>query len=342
MEAPVDVYGNAQAIHPERRSLEIYQNDIQRNMLGGYQTFGRRIGQRGYEPFALPADQFMRTMKGRVGRGMTLPGGWRQRPSAFGLQETERKSAFSSYGGFGQRRSPYAPGDPEGALARKRSLIAATSSTAPIERSRLSQGGLGSLRFPIAQTPFQAPPAAVDGQSPPDGVPKPDSDSLSRFLTSGSEVLHKKAQTEGWKQFEAGDYRAAVRTFESAAMLDENDMESQIGEIFSYVAIGSLQAGSASLKALLRRDLNPFAHDISMNKRFGDAYVAQQVRLSAMGIAESSEQSAERKALAVFVLWYMDGHDDALRAARLLAAQDSNKNFAQWPELMQAARKKQP
>ncbi len=340
MVAPVDFYGNAQTLHPERRPLDIFQNDVQKKILGGYQTLNRPLNQRGFgAAFALPSDQFMKTMAGRQRPGFALPGTWQQRPGAFGLQYRERKAAFSSYGGFGQRRSPYAPGDAEGLFARKRSLIAATGSTAPIERSKLNRGGLGSIRFPIAQTPFQAAqPSGPEAADPTDGSNnKQIQNSLTRFLTSESQVLHDRAQSEGWKQFEAGDYRAAIRTFESAAMLDENDAVARIATVFSYVTIGSFRAAYFSLNELRRRDENLFAHDVSMQGKFGIGTMAQQVRLTAQGMAEASEQSVEMKALAIFVLWYMDGKDDALRAARSLAGKDANRTFADWPVLIQKA-----
>lgn len=343
MATPVDFYGNAQALHPERRPLEIFQNDVQKRILGGYQSLNRQLGQRGYgTSFALPSDQFMRTMAGRLRPGYAMPGSWQQRPGAFGLRERERKAAFSSYGGFGERRNPYAPGDAEGLFSRKRNLIAATGSTAPIERSKLNRGALGSMRFPIAQTPFQAPqPTAVDPADPA-GAPAEPQSSLTKFLTSESQVLHNRALAEGWKQFQAGDYRAAVRTFESAAMLDEKDAEARIGSVFGYVALGSFRAAYFSLEAIRRRDLNIFRYDVPMTARFGDPIRAQQVRLTAQGMAEASEQSVEMKALAIYVLWYMDGKDDALRAAKLLTSKDANRAFSDWPGLMQAALQTQP
>ncbi len=338
MVAPVDLYGNAQTLHPERRPLDIFQNEVQRQGLGGYQSYNRSINQRGYgSSFALPADQFMKTMAGRRRPGFSLPGSWQRQPNALGLQEREKKSAFGSYGGFGQRRSPYVAGDAEGVIARKRSLISATGSTAPVERSKLNRGGLGSARFPIAQTPFQAQPPAtgsnVDSVTGAGGSPN----TLSRFLTSESQVLHDRALSEGWKQFEAGDYRAAIRTFESAAMLDEKDAVARIAALFGYVSIGSFRSAIATLDEMRRRNTNMFDSDLSMKSRFGDATRAQQVRLAAQGMAESSEHAADMKALAIFVLWYMDARDDAVRAAKSLAAHDQARSFADWPGLMQAA-----
>ncbi len=337
MIAPLDIYGNAQALHPERRALDVFQNDVQRQMLGAYQAYNRPVSQRGFgTSFALPSDQFMKTLLGRLRPGAAMPSTWQQRPSPFGLQERERKSAFSSYGGFSTRRSPYASGDAEAALTRKRSLIAANSSTAPIERSMFNNGRLGTIRFPVAQTPFQAAqnptasPTAQNGDAD-------NQESLDKYLVSESQVLHDRAQAEGWKQFRAGDYRGAIRTFESASMLDEKDAESRIGEVFCYVSLGSFRAAFLSLNAIQTRDDNPFRYDFSMTDKFGDIAQAQQVRLLAQGIAEASEQGSEMKALGIHVLWYMGAKDDALRAARALAAKEPNRSFSNWPKLMQAA-----
>lgn len=337
MVAPADLYGNAQPIHPDRRPLDIFQNEVQRQALRGYQTYNRPLNQRGYGTgFALPSDQFMKTMAGRRPLGYTQPGSWQQRPSAFGLQERERKSAFSSYGGFSQRRSAFAPGDAEGAFARKRSLIAATGSTAPIERSKLNRGRLGSTRFPVAQTPsLDQQPFAAPSVDPTTGSTESPS-SLGKFLTNETQVLHDRAVSEGWNEFQANDYRAAVRSFESAAMLDDNDSEARIAALFCYVSIGSFRSAYVALEILRRRDSNIFGHDLSMTARYGDASRAQQVRLTAQAMAESSEQGIEMKALAIFVLWYMDRRDDALRAAKSLVGREAKHSFANWPELMQA------
>jgi hypothetical protein len=43
-------------------------------------------------------------------------------------------------------------------------------------------------------------------------------------------------------------------------------------------------------------------------------------------------------AMYIFVLWYLDERDDALRAAESLAKQAPAKAYASWPEKMRAAR----
>lgn len=275
----------------------------------------------------------MRTML--KGTRPTVPGLMQQRRSASGLPERERKSAFKAYGGFGERRSSFAPGDPEGIFARKRSLIAATGSTAPIERSKLNRGFLGTVRFPIAQTRFQASTPDVPEALQQDQVDSPPK-SLDEFLASESRVLHDRARSEGWKHFQANDYRSAIRAFGSAAMLDESDFESRIGQVFSYVALGSFRAAILSLDEIARRDLNIFDHDLAMPDRFDSSTHAQQIRLMAQGMAEASEQGSEIKALSIYVLWFLDAKDDAMRAAKSLA--DKEPRTANWPKLMQAAK----
>lgn len=338
MTSPVDVYGNAQTIHPERRSLDVYQNETQRQILGGYQTLGQRIGQRGYEAFALPTDQFMKTMLGRQ-RGAGLPGSWQQRPSVFGLQGKDRKVAFRSYGGFGERRNPYATGDIEGVFARKRSIIAATGSTAPVERNQLSRGALGTLRFPIAQTPFDA---AKQQEVTKASEQQVQGDPLSKFLTSGTEVMHAQTKSEAWEHFRAGEFRPAIRSFETAAMLSETDGESRIGAIFGYVSIGSVRTAIVSLDSFYRDDPNLFGYSLSMTDKYGEPTLAQQIRLSVLSLAQSSDQPPEIIAMSVFVLWYLDSKDDALRAAKALAAIQGNQRFANWPMLMETAMKSSP
>lgn len=338
MTQPVDAYGNAQPIHPERRPLEIFSNEVQREMLRAYQTTGRRVNQRGPENrFALPSDQFMMAMAGRQRPTLRLPGVWQARPSLLGLRESERKAAFRSYGGFGDRRQRNELGDTQAALTRKRSLIAATGSTAPLERSRLLRGGPGSFQFPAIPSSAAPPSAiAIRPADPQDAVETPAQD-LNRFLTAESDVLKDRAVAEGWSQFRANDFRAAVRSFESATVLDDKDFEARLGAVASYLSLGSFRAAYAAMAVLARRDANLFRHDVSILGRFGDPMVAQQLKLQVMGAAEAADQSPEMSALAIFVLWYMDGKEDALRAARILASRPGGQFVAQWPQQMREA-----
>jgi len=118
-------------------------------------------------------------------------------------------------------------------------------------------------------------------------------------------------------------------------MLDPNDADSRIGEVFSYFALGSFRAAILSLDETMRRDPNVFDHDVSVTDRFASGAHAQQARLTAQSIAEASEQGLEMKGLAIYVLWFMDAREDAVRAAKALAEKDPRT--AHWPKLMQAA-----
>lgn len=337
---PVDLYGNAQALHPERRSLDVYQNEFQRLALTGYETF-QRTSQRGYgQPFALPSDRFMQSMAGRMRPNLAPLGVWKERPSPFGLQSREKRAAYSTYGGFGVRRRAYDPEDPEGLFARKRSLIAATGTIAPIERTKISAGRLGSYRYPTIRKSESGSlvPLPETLETPPVSDPV----ALSRYLTSGTQVLHDRAQAEGWAHFEAGDYRAAIRAFESACMLDENDAGARIGVVFGHFALGSFRAAYFALDSIHRREPNPFRYPVSMVSRFPEFAKRQQVRLTALSMAEGSEQGPEMRALAIYILWYMDARDDALRAARALSGLAPGGVLAKWPELMQSVLQQPP
>ncbi|MDO8632661.1 MAG: hypothetical protein Q7R41_19435, partial [Phycisphaerales bacterium] len=153
---PVDVYGNAQAFRPERRALDLYQNEVQRQALSGYLNSTRRIGQRGYgAPFALPGDLLSAAVNGYTG-AVFLRNAGRRPPAMNGVSDRERRLAYGSYGGFGERRSYYAAGDPTGLFARRRELITATGMNAPVERAMGRSGALPGLGWSVSRTPFLA------------------------------------------------------------------------------------------------------------------------------------------------------------------------------------------
>jgi hypothetical protein len=337
---PVDVYGNAQAYHPERRALDLYQNDAQRQALSGYLDFNRRTEQRGYgAPFALPGDLLSATVNGFTG-AVFLRNAGRHPPTVNGVSERERRLAYGSYGGFGERRSYYAPGDPTGLFARRRELITATGLNAPVERAMGRSGALPGLRWSVSRTPFLATEGPQpDSEQADDAAPKV---TLDERLSTEVIVLHSRTRAEGWAFFRDGDYRRAMRSLETAAMLDPQDYESRIGEIFCHLTIGAIRTAFALLMELERRDANPFRHALNVADRYGGVVAAQQVRLTAQGIAESAEQSPEANALNIFVLWYMDRRDDARRAARTLAGRAPERLYAAWPDKMRAATASSP
>ena len=332
---PADVYGNAQAYRPERRALDLYQNEVQRQALSGYLNFNRRTGQRGYgAPFALPGDLLAATVNGFTG-AVFLQNAGRRPPTINGVSDRERRLAFGSYGGFGERRSYYAAGDPTGLFARRRELITATGLNAPVERAMGRSGALRGLAWSVSRTPFLAPEVSQhDAEQAGDNAPQT---TLDERLSTEVNVLHARTQAEGWAFFRDGNYRRAMRSFETAAMLDPQDFESRIGEIFCHVTIGAVRTAFVLFVELDRRDPNVFQHAFPVADRYGGVVTAQQVRLTAQGIAESAERSAEANALHIFVLWYMDRRDDALRAARTLAGRASGRLYAAWPDKMRAA-----
>lgn len=332
MLTPLDAYGNVQAYRPESRALDIYQNDAQRMALSGYQDISRRLGQRGYGiQFALPGDLLAATVNRYTG-AVFLQSAGRRLPTIGGYYGRDRRSAFNSYGGFGQRHSYDKPGDPAAVFSRRQDLIMATGLNAPVERAMGRSGALRGLRWSVSQTPFLASEATEpDANQGDETIPKM---ALDERLSTQVDVLHARTRAEAWAFFRDADYRRAMRLFETAAMLDPTDMESRIGEIFSHVTIGSVRTAYTLVLELDRRDLNPFQHELNLADRYGSVAAAQQVRFTAQEIAETTEQSADANALYVFVLWYIDRRDDALRASGTLAARAADRSFAAWPDKM--------
>ncbi len=335
MLAPLDAYGNVQAFRPERRALDIYQNDYQRQALTSYLNVNRQFGQRGSErPFALPGDLLSATVNSYTG-AIFLQNPARRIPAMAGVSERERLQAFTRYGGFGDRHNYYRKGDPSGLFARRRQLIMATGLNAPIERALGIGGRLPGLHHSVSRTPFlESDVAASQAENNGESDTKV---TLDERLSTRADVLHAQSRSDAWSYFRDGHFRRAMRLFETAAMMEPEDYESWIGEVFCHVAIGSLRTAFVLLIELDRRDPNVYAHPLNVFDRFGNVIAAQRVRLSAQDIADSAEQPAEAKALHIFVLWYMDRRDDALRAARALAVQAPGRTWSAWPDKMRAA-----
>ena len=335
MLSPMDAYGNVQAFRPERRALDIYQNEYQRQALTSYLNVNRQFGQRGSGlPFALPGDLLSATVNSYTG-AMFLQNSARRIPSMAGVSEQERRQAFTRYGGFRDRRNYDRKGDPSGLFARRRQLIMATGLNAPIERAMGRSGGLPGLWYSVSRTPFlELDAAASQAEINEDTDTKV---TLDERLSTRADVLHAQSRSEAWSYFQDGDFRRAMRLFETAAMMEPEDYESRIGEFFCHVAIGSVRTAFVLLIELDRRDPNLYAHPLNVLDRFGNVIAAQRVRLSAQDVAESADQPAEANALHIFVLWYMDRRDDALRAARSLAVKAPGRIWGAWPEKMRAA-----
>ncbi len=334
MVRPLDAYGNVRGIRPDRRALDVYQNEVQRDVLTGYLNVNRRPDQFGRgSPFALPGD-LLATALDRY-TGAVFLRSLRPRTSSFGGSDRERREAFEQYGGFGDRRANRESDDPSGLLTRRRELILATGLNAPIERA-MSRGGAHSLmRWSVGRTPFlEAQQSGLDSlEHQPTDAPV----ALDDRLASRADLFYAKARQEGWASFRDADYRRAGRYFETASLLDPEDGESRIGEIFSHLSMDGVHTAFTLLQEFDRKEPNLFLYDMNVADQYAEAGTPLRLRLSAQSVAESSGHSIETTALFTFVLWYLDRRDDALRSARSLATRAPDRTFAAWPEKMTAA-----
>jgi len=318
--SPVDAYGNVQPILRDWRSLGgVYQNTTQRDILQNYRTFGNGPDdRRGYMPFTLPGDVW--AVAKRAASGTSAE------PSVRSAISPAKQRAFERYGGFGRRRQN---DNPSGALTRRYGLITASSLNAPVYRAISQNGGLVDVRSSLARTPF-INADVEDGEA--------EAPTLDDLLDRGDAAAQQRVGGEAWTLFREGQYRQATRAFESAITLEPLDFESRIGEVFCYLSVSATRTALALLGELVRRDINPFLHDLRMAERYGNVADVNQLRIQGRLWADAADQTAEANAMYLFVLWYLGEREDALRAAESLAKRAPAKAYASWPEKMRAAR----
>ena len=318
--SPVDAYGNVQPQLREWRALGgVYQNTTQRDFLQNYRTFGRGTeAPNGYLPFALPGDVWAVAMRAASGTSAE--------PRVKSALSPAKQRAFVRYGGFGKRRQN---DKPSAALTRRYGLIAGSSLNAPVYRAISQNGGLVDVRSSLARTPFiNADVEEGEAEAP----------TLDDLLDRGDAAAQQRAKGEAWTLFREGRYRRATRAFESAITLEPLDFESRIGELFCYLSVGATRTALALLGELVRRDVNPFQHDLGMVERYGNVADVNQLRIQGRRTADAADQGTEANAMYIFVLWYLEEREDALRAAESLAKRAPAKSYASWPEKMRAAR----
>lgn len=317
--SPVDAYGNVQPTLRDWRSLGgLYQNTTQRDILQNYRTFGRGPDdRRGYMPFTLPSDAWAVALRAASGTSAE--------PSVRSALSPAKQRAFERYGGFGRRRQN---DKPSAVLTRRYGLIAGSSLNAPVYRAISKGSGLVDVRSSLQRTPFfDAKDAEVEAETP----------TLADLLDRGDAAAQKRAVGEAWALFREGKYRPATRAFESAITLEPLDFESRIGEVFGYLSVGSTRTALVLLGELVRRDINPFQHDLDIADRYGNVADVNQLRILGRRWADAADQTAEANSMYIFVLWYLGEREDALRAAESLAKRAPAKAYASWPEKMRAA-----
>ena len=322
---PTDAYGNVQPVETQWRSVGSFRNPVEREALTGYQTSTRRYGQRsGGEPFALPNDVWSVSRLSATGT--------QDRPSVKSALSTAKRRAFEKYGGIARRRQKDEEGNTGDVLARKSGLLNAYSLNAPIYRAMTRPKGIVDLKSSVGRTPFLGTDLPV-GTEPP---------TLEQQLDRTSDAEYQRIRREAWTLFHDGDYRRSIRTFETAITLSPDDVEARIGEIFAYLTLGSRRTAAALFIELLRRDENPFRHELRMRERFGTVADPNTLQLQAGLLSRDEVQNVDTNALFTFALWYLGQPDDAIRAAEALARRAHNRPYALWPAKMNAVRGASP
>lgn len=318
METPVDAYGNARPLYRERRDIGLFQNEVQREALRGYQDLARRENRRGGEfPFALAGDFSPRFRN--LAPIDPLHGGV--------LPFTTRK-AYERYGGFGQRAGRATEGDLGTILGRRQAILTATSGTAPVQRS-LWQYGVGAV---LADPRRDFPPSAPAGEGTPAVAA-----TLTEKLNQTSREMARELRAYARKQFQGGDFRLAAQSFESAYTVTPSDFDSRVREIFCHLALGSMRTARVLLQALLRRDSNPFDQQVDLAAEIGNLGVAREIRVRTSMVAQVNE-STDAAALHAFTLWYLGDREESTLVAEDISGSDPGSDYAGWPEKMRAAK----
>jgi thioredoxin-like negative regulator of GroEL len=165
---------------------------------------------------------------------------------------------------------------------------------------------------------------------------------LDQRLAQSADYAHRRARAEGWTWFRQDRYRRAARAFESATLLDPQDSEARIGEIFSYLAVGAGRTALAVFGELNRRDANPFVHQLNLADPGGDNAALREIRLGLRAQAQADNSNPDITALYALVLWYLGDKDEAMLTVANLARSFPGSGYADWPARMDAARKTPP
>lgn len=317
-----DAYGNVRPRYASRRSVGTFQNPTQQKILRTYQTWGRRVDQRGgYSPFSLPGD-VLRTTQFQPGRSIRSPyraagpSGWQKR-------------VFDRYGGFRSHLGREQALRIDTILDRRHELIMATSLNAPVHRVYLQAPTSIGLPPSLAATPF-----VRDERGEPAESVTPFEERL------GSEVglECERVREDAWAWFEDGDYRRAARSFETVSLLEPSDFASRIGGLFCRVSLGATRTAISLLREFNVRDANPFLHDVNLTEAFGDPAEARRVRATVQLQAGIASDNADVRALHALVLWYLGERDEAVASAVSLARDHPGSAYRNWPSAMHAAR----
>ena len=343
----VDAYGNAEVGFDDRRVLEVYQNQVQRNALERYQEFGRRPERRGeYSPFSFPNDVF----QGARPRWLY------QRPTTALTLADER--TFSRFGGFGDRLGQRYGGDISTILSRRNELLRATSQTAPVRRAMMQHGMSAALPERLRSTPF-LPGSTIDVTTSethepvvdtPERVESPDRQgqiqgtqgvetgiSLTERLQSHAEASQVSAKRDAWTWFQAGEFRRAVRGFDAASALDRTDLEPQLGRFFAYAAVGAYTSALTQLRFMSRHADQPFIRSMNLRDKFPSAQAARDFGLQVQLQTQTSGDTPLLVVMHAITLWYLGEREEAQRALNGVEKALASTVFRHWPARLREA-----
>lgn len=321
----LDAYGNAQAVSPLRRNLDLYQNDAQRAAAQLYQDGGRRQQQRGgFIQFSLPADRLRQNQRSRDTTPL-LPYAVNQ---SRGLSGFERRQAFRAYGGFGDRSVVRYGSEVQRAFARRYDLLTATANAAPVFRANMRHASVAGMLTTIDMTPFADRGLDLEG--------RPGAE-LGAVLARTVRQSHQSLVRDAWGWFKDGEYRRAERAFESADVLEPGDMVSRIGQFFSLLGLGATRTARSVLYEINQRDPNPFLYPLNVADILGDRRRAALLRVQTQMPSDAPRRNPDLAAMHAFALWYLDERQEALSVAQAIADESPGSPYEAWVSKMTAS-----
>lgn len=318
----LDAYGNASDAAPLYRPLDIYQNPVQSKALQLHNLGLRPQRRGGLMPFALPGDH-IRQPQELITQTPLVPYLDEARK-----HQADRIRAVRSYGGFGERSKAAYQSEIQRAFARRFDLIQATANTAPVFRANLRHASVAGMLATIDTTPFDERGTDVN----PDTALL-----LPQALETSVVASHRTTMGEAWDLFKNGDYRGAMRTFDSAEILQPDDTTARIGAIFSLIGVGSYNAAITELRLLDQDDPNLFLNPIDVAAKLDDRQRVAAMRVQTRVASDAPRERPELAGLHAFVLWYFGEHQEALSIAQAIAEESPNAAYAQWAHKMKAA-----
>ncbi len=321
--AQTDAYGNARPVYQRIPLAVAPQQPVAQQGFHAYGWDAPSVNQRGaMGTLTLPTGLFARTIPQRP-----LRTGYRG--SMVRRQLTQwRQGALARYGGFDPRPGGLAAVNFESMVERRYALMAATALNAPVYRSMLKPtAGLGVL-------PQRTAPGDLDltRNFAPSGM------TFDERLRLGVVLAHQRARSEAWQWFREDEFHRAARGFESAARLEALDVESRIGELFCHLSLGAIRTAIAVQRSLNARNLNPFMAELNLSEMYSNPDLARELGVESGLWGQDADRDADLLALHVLVLWYIGEHDEAIVTATSFARDFADTAYAEWPQMMRAAR----